>query len=282
MNQWSFRTFVVFLLPAVLILSVLFVFPLLQMFVTSMYGTEFPSIDNYQALFALDEFGVSVRNLVVFTIVSVLGHLAIGLVIALLVNRPSRGQRLFRGIALAPWMLPPAVVATTWAWMFHSPFGIVNPILQSLGVIRQPIAWLSNVRTAMPAILVANLWRGYPFVSLIVLAGLQAIPRSLYEAAQMDGARPIQVFRWVTLPLLRNSLLTAGLLDLIGTVKYFDLVWVMTQGGPAHKTEVMATLLYKLNFVWNRPGLAASMGVILLVGLSILSLTYIRFIPDTE
>jgi len=130
----------------------------------------------------------------------------------------------------------------------------------------------------MPAVLVANLWRGYPFVSIILLAGLQAIPRELYEAAAIDGAGALQRFVFVTLPLLKRAILIAGLLDLLGTVKYFELIWVMTRGGPANATEVLATYIYKLQFVLHRPSVAAALGVVMLLGLGLLTAVYLTVV----
>jgi multiple sugar transport system permease protein len=278
MRHGGYRTIALFIGPAVAILTFLFVFPLLFMLVRSAIGPQGLTAEHYTALLRAETFWTALRNLGTFTIWSVLGHLAIGLVVALLVNVPLRGQKVFRWLVLMPWMLPPAVVATTWAWMFHSPFGVINPILEAVGFIERPVAWLSTLPTAMPAVLVANLWRGYPFVSIILLAGLQAIPRELYEAAAIDGAGALQRFVFVTLPLLKRAILIAGLLDLLGTVKYFELIWVMTRGGPANATEVLATYIYKLQFVLHRPSVAAALGVVMLLGLGLLTAVYLTVV----
>lgn len=277
MRKINYHIFLIFFFPSMLILIALFAFPLGQMFIDS-FSTEGESfLENYNKLFNMEEFWIAVKNLLVFTFISILGHLVIGLIIASLLNIPIRGQKFFRSISLLPWMLPPAVVATTWAWMYHMPFGIVNPLLQSLGLISQPIAWLSTVETAMPALIVANLWRGYPFVSIILLAGLQSIPRTIYEASEIDGAQNWQSFLYITLPLLKKTISIALILDLIGTVKYFDLIWVMTQGGPARATEVLSTLIYKIFFMALEPGIAAALGVVMLFFLAIFIIFYIRF-----
>ena len=281
MNQLDYKKFLIFIFPSILILTILFTFPLGQMLVNSVQAQgDFFSLKNYSVLVKMEEFWVSFKNLLLFTVVSVSGHIIIGLIIALLVNIPIKGQKLFRSISLLPWMLPPAVVATTWAWMYHTPFGIINPLLQSIGLINQPIAWLSTKETAMASLLITNLWRGYPFVSIILLAGLQAIPKQLYEAAEIDGAGSWQSFLFVTLPLLKKAILIAGLLDLMGTVKYFDMIWVMTRGGPAHATEVLATFIYKLFFMAMRPGVAAALGVVMLIALGIFTGIYLKLISD--
>jgi multiple sugar transport system permease protein len=178
-------------------------------------------------------------------------------------------------------MLPPAVVATGWAWLYHNPFGMLNPLLTGLGVLSAPRAWLASPDTAMGAVIVANLWRGFPFISLVLLAGLQAIPNALYEAAGVDGAGAWARFRHVTLPGLRRVMLIALTLDVINTVKYFDLIWVMTAGGPANRTEVLSTLIYRLAFQFFRTGRAAALAMVMVAALAVFSVFYVRLTVRT-
>jgi len=265
-----------FILPAVLVLAVVLAFPLVDVFRMAFISDGRVGMGGFQALAADGAFWIAARNTLIFTVASVVGHLAIGLIVALLVNRRFRGQRFFRNAMLLPWMLPPAVVATTWAWLYHSPFGLVNPALQRLGLLHEPIAWLSVLDFALPAVIVANLWRGFPFISLLLLAGLQAIPGFLYEAASVDGATGWRQFLHVTLPGLQRVILIALALDLINTLKYFELIWIMTQGGPAHATEVFATLVYKYNFVLFRPNIAAALAVLMFAVLLPITYYYVR------
>jgi multiple sugar transport system permease protein len=178
-------------------------------------------------------------------------------------------------------MLPPAVVATGWAWLYHNPFGMLNPLLVGLGLLDAPKAWLAAPETAMGAVIVANLWRGFPFISLVLLAGLQAIPHALYEAAGVDGAGSWARFRHVTLPGLKRVMLIALTLDVINTVKYFDLIWVMTAGGPANRTEVLSTHIYRLAFQFFRTGRAAALAMVMVAALAVFSIFYVRLTVRT-
>jgi multiple sugar transport system permease protein len=281
------RTGYWFVAPATAVLVLVLVLPVVHVgyesfvWTTSSRARVVPSLRNYAALAEDEVVGVAVANTATFTLASVLGHLGLGLGVALLLNQRIRGRAVFRNLALLPWMLPPAVVATGWAWLYHNPFGMLNPLLTGLGLLSTPRAWLASPDTAMGAVIVANLWRGFPFISLVLLAGLQAIPATLYEAAGVDGAGPWARFRHVTLPGLRRVMLIALTLDVINTVKYFDLIWVMTAGGPANRTEVLATLIYRLAFQFFRTGRAAALAMLMVVALAAFSAFYVRLTVRT-
>jgi multiple sugar transport system permease protein len=276
-----------FVAPATVVLVAVLVVPVLHVVYESFVWTTpkresvFPSLRNYEAIAADEVVRLAAENTVTFTVVSVAGHLLLGLGVALLLNQQIRGRALFRNLALLPWMLPPAVVATGWAWLYHSPFGMLNPLLTGLGVLAGPRAWLATPDTAMSAVIVANLWRGFPFISLILLAGLQSIPAALYEAASVDGASAWQRFRHVTVPGLQRVILIAATLDVINTVKYFDLIWVMTGGGPANRTEVFATLIYRVAFQFFRGGRAAALAVVMVAAVAAFSFLYVRLTVRT-
>jgi len=276
-----------FVAPATVVLALVLVLPVVHVgyesfvWTTSSRARVVPSVRNYVALAEDEVVGIAAANTATFTLVSVLGHLALGLGVALLLNQRVRGQAVFRNLALLPWMLPPAVVATGWAWLYHNPFGMLNPLLTGLGLLSAPRAWLASPDTAMVAVIVANLWRGFPFISLVLLAGLQAIPDTLYEAAGVDGAGAWARFRHVTLPGLRRVMLIALTLDVINTVKYFDLIWVMTAGGPANRTEVLATLIYRLAFQFFRTGRAAALAMLMVLALAVFSAFYVRLTVRT-
>ena len=276
-----------FVAPATAVLLLVLVLPVLHVFYESFVWTAsnrartVPSVRNYVAIAEDEVVRTAVANTVTFTVASVLGHLALGLGVALLLNQQIRGRAVFRNLALLPWMLPPAVVATGWAWLYHNPFGMLNPLLVGLGLLDAPKAWLASPDTAMGAVIVANLWRGFPFISLVLLAGLQAIPGALYEAAGVDGAGTWARFRHVTLPGLKRVMLIALTLDVINTVKYFDLIWVMTAGGPANRTEVLSTLIYRLAFQFFRTGRAAALAMVMVAALAVFSIFYVRLTVRT-
>jgi len=276
-----------FVAPATVVLALVLVVPVAHVLYESFVWTGSnrarvaPSGRNYLALAEDEVVRIAAANTAVFTAASVVGHLAIGLGVALLLNQRIRGRAAFRNLALLPWMLPPAVVATGWAWLYHNPFGMLNPLLAGLGLLPAPKAWLASPDTAMWAVIVANLWRGFPFISLVLLAGLQAIPQALYEAAGVDGAGAWARFRHVTLPGLKRVMLIALTLDVINTVKYFDLIWVMTAGGPANRTEVLSTLIYRLAFQFFRTGRAAALAMVMVAALAVFSVFYVRLTVRT-
>jgi multiple sugar transport system permease protein len=177
---------------------------------------------------------------------------------------------------LTPWMVAPAVGATIWLWLLEPQFGVVNYLLRVAHVIHAPQAWLGEPATAFASIVAVDVWRGVPFVMLLMLAGLQTVPPEQYEAAAMDGASAWQRFRYVTWPNLRYLLVVASTLDAINTVRHYDIIGVMTAGGPAEATQVLPVLLYNKAFRGNRFGEAAAIGVLLLLIVLALSTFYIR------
>jgi ABC-type sugar transport system permease subunit len=173
-------------------------------------------------------------------------------------------------------MFSAVVVAITWRWMLDAQFGIINHLLTKLGVWRGPILWFENPNLALPALIVTNIWRGFPFASVALLAALQTIPNEQYEAAAVDGATPFRQFCHITLPNLRFTLTVVVTLDTIWNFKHFDLVQVMTNGGPAGATEVLTTLAYKVSFENFEFGYAAAMGVVMSLILLATTVIYVR------
>lgn len=273
-----------FVLPATLTLALVLLFPLGHVLYTSLRAESRPTattvatLRNYERLAADTKFGAALANTVTFTTASVALHLGLGLGTAVLLNRRIAGRTLFRVVVLVPWTFAPVVVGVVWKWMFNAQFGILNDTLLRLGAIAQGRAWLGDASLAMPAVILANVWRGFPFVMIVALAGLQAIPREQYEAASVDGASPSQQFWYVTLPNLRYVLLIGVLLDTIWTFKHFDLVQVMTAGGPAGATEVLTTLVYRTAFEYLDFPYASAMAVAMFVVLFALTSVYLRVV----
>ncbi len=199
-------------------------------------------------LWADGRFRLSLRNTMVFTASSVLLELLLGTALALLLDRSFRGRGAVRAIVLLPWALPTAVMALAWAWIFNDSFGVANDLLQRSGLAHGPIAWLSEPASAMAALVIADVWKTTPFVALIVLAGLQGIPAEVLEAARIDGLSAPQRFRRVVLPLLVPSLLVAALFRAAQAYGAFDLVYVMTGGGPGGSTETVSLYAFQATF----------------------------------
>lgn len=203
----------------------------------------------------------ALRNTAVFTGLSVLLEVTLGTALALLLDRSFRGRGALRAVVLVPWALPTSVMALAWAWIFHDTFGMANDLLLRLGLIAAPVAWLAQPGTAMAALVVADAWKTTPFVALILLAGLQGIPREVIEAARVDGAGPLARFRRITLPLLVPSLVVATLFRSIQAWGAFDVVWVMTGGGPGGSTETLALYAYQSWFRYLDFGYGAAIAV---------------------
>jgi multiple sugar transport system permease protein len=216
----------------------------------------------YARLWQDSRFWMALRNTLVFTGASVLLETLLGIGFALLLDRSFRGRGLLRAAVLVPWALPTAVIALAWAWVFNDAFGVANDLLLRLGLLARPVAWLGEPATAMAAIVVADVWKTTPFVALIVLAGLQGIPQELLEAARVDGLSAVQRFRHVVLPLLAPSLLVAILFRAVQAYGAFDLVYVMTGGGPGGATETLSLYAYQSYFRYLDFGYGSAVAVV--------------------
>jgi multiple sugar transport system permease protein len=211
---------------------------------------SFVGLQNYVTIFKDPIFWQSVGQTLYFTIMSVIFHLLIGLAFALLLNS-QRVDPLIRSILrvlyILPWLFTAVIIAIIWRLLLD-PNGVVNSILMTLHIIDFKVEWFSSTRTALHALTFANIWAGYPLYMVSLLAGLQGIPKDLYEAAGIDGANEFQKFRYITIPQLMPIIISIALLDFIWTMQVFPLVWMTTGGGPIYATEVLSTYTYKLAF----------------------------------
>lgn len=270
-----------FLLPAIVLTAILIVVPLGRALWTSLYRTrglrfDFVGLDNYAYLLTNADFWNSLRLSGIFTAACVSLHMILGLAIALMLNRVVFARTLLRVGFLAPWIVAPSIGAIIWVWLLEPQFGVVNYMLSSLGLIGRYQAWLGEGDLALWAVIIVDVWRGTPFVMLLILAGLQGIPKDQYEAAAIDGATAWQQFRFITLPNLRYLLIVASTLDIIYTVRHFDVIAVMTGGGPIGATEVLPVLIYNTAFTQNNFGRASAIGILLLGIILIFSIFYLR------
>lgn len=273
-----------FLWPALLILVALLLYPLGDVVRLSFYDSNLQrevwvGLGNYLALFNDPLFWKAFIQTVVFTFFSVVLHLVIGLALALLLNMHLNAtfRSLARGLLIVPWLLAPTVAGMIWVLMLQ-PFGVFNGLLVSLGLLdpNGTISWLGDPSTALGSVTAMNVWRAFPFFMVMLLAGLQAIPKQLYEAAEIDGATLWEQFWHITLPQLRGVMTTIVLLDSIWTFRAFDPVYVMTGGGPAHSSEVLATAIYFDGFQKLKFGYASAQAVVMFVVLFIVSAIYVR------
>jgi len=202
-------------------------------------GAPFSGLDNYSTVVDDPTFGPALLHTIVFTVASLVFQFAIGLALAVFFSRHFRLSAILRALFLVPWLLPLIVSASTWSWMLNSDSGIVNSVLGYAGV--GPVNWLTSPDWSLASVIIANIWIGIPFNLVVLYSGLQAIPRQLYEAAELDGASGRQQFWRITFPLLRPVSAITLLLGLVYTLKVFDIIWIMTKGGPTDSSTTLAT-----------------------------------------
>lgn len=241
-----------FIIPALIILALVFIYPIARAFwlslLTQNLGTELKPIwsglSNYTRILGDGRFWQSLWNTSIFTSIAISLELVLGMIFALVLNQSFIGQGLARTATLIPWALPTAVMGLAWTWIFNDQYGVVNDVLLRLGIIQEGITWLGEPTRAMFSLIVADVWKTTPFIAFILLAGLASIPDELYEAHAIDGANPWQSFRHITLPLLTPQILISLLFRFAQSFGVFDLVQVMTGGGPAGKTETVSIYIY--------------------------------------
>lgn len=278
------------LAPAVGLLLLVYAYPIgrsiwLSLF-TQNLGTElqpvFAGLDNYARMSLDGRFWQSIGNTIFFTVFSVILELLLGLGTALVLNQAFRGRGVVRTIALLPWALPTALIATTWTWIFNDQFGVWNDLLLRLGLIQTGVNWLGDPNWAIWTVIAADVWKTTPFIAILLLAGLQSIPQDLYEAHAIDGATRWQSFYRITLPLLLPQILIASLFRFAQAFGIFDLIQVMTGGGPGGATETVSIYIYATIMRYLDFGYGAALVVVtfvvltLAVALAALALSKIR------
>ena len=235
----------------------------------------FVGLNNYRYLFTDDTFRLVLRNTVVFTGVTVGGTLVLGLGLALLLNQPLRGREGAKAIVFAPSLLSGAAISIVWIYLFDPRFGLIARMLDVVGVASP--SWLADPRWAMPAVIIVSIWKDLGFTAVIYLAGLRTIPRDLYEAAKVDGAGPWWRFRSVTLPMLSPIVFFLGVTSLLNTIQSFDIIQVMTRGGPVDSTTTLIYYVYQQGFVAFNAGRASAAAIILFVAMLGITLAQVRW-----
>uniref|UniRef100_A0A7C3WUK3 Sugar ABC transporter permease n=1 Tax=Thermofilum pendens TaxID=2269 RepID=A0A7C3WUK3_THEPE len=235
---------------------------------------KFVGLQEYIELLQDPVFQVSVRNTLVFSVSATLAQTFLGLAIAVLVNQEVRGRQWVIPLIVLPNMFSVVIVSSMWKLMLDYDTGLVNYILKALGL--QPQAWLSSVQLALPSIVIIDTWQWTPICFLIFYAGLQSIPRELYEAALVDGASPLRTFWSITLPMLKPYIALVLLLRSIDTFRLFDKVYLLTGGGPAHSTETISLYIFKTGLVFWEIGKASAASFIMLALILVVSAVYVR------
>jgi len=279
-----------YLIPAALCLGGTIVFPILKAIHMSLYQNvlikpqdyRFIGLANYARVLNDEVFWLTLWNSLVWVFGSVSLQFVGGFAAALLLHQAFLGRALVRTVTLLPWVIPGVVVALVWEWLYQPNYGVLNDLLFRLGWLHERVAWLSDPNLAMPAVIATNVWRGVPFFAIMLLAGLQAIPDDLYEAARVDGASVTQRFWHVTLPLLRPIIVVATATRIIWTFNYADLIVVMTDGGPANATQITSTYTFLQAYKVLDFGYAATLSVVLLLIMLAFTIGYLRVTRGVE
>lgn len=284
MNKRRKRIGYLFLLPAIILVITLVLYPVIKTIYISFFeyrvqtmalGTKFVGLDNYKKILADEHFIESFKWTAEFTVISVTIELIIGMALALIMNKKIFGQGLIRTTILIPWAIPTIVSGLMWAYMFGQN-GIINAKLYAFGIISQYIPWLTEEITAKTAIIIADVWKTTPYMSLLLLAGLQNVPKNLYEAASIDGAGKLQQFIKVTLPLIKPTMMVAILFRVVAALRIYDLIAAMTSGGPAGTTESLSIYAISTYFTYGNIGYGAALAVAMLILSLIISLIFVN------
>jgi multiple sugar transport system permease protein len=287
-HTWRNSQPYLFIAPALLVMSGVALYPLLFVLWLSLrrempiFGlSHFVGWNNYVFLWQDPRFWRSLANTLYFTVISVTAELLLGLLFALVLHRRFHGRGWVRAAVLVPWMIPTVVAARMWEWLYNPHFGLFNYLLRQSGVIVQDVNWLGDPVLALHAAIMADVWKATPFATLLLLAGLEMIPEDLYRAARVDGAGAWHSFYHLTLPLLRPMILIALLFRTLDALRVFDIVYVLTGGGPANTTETLSIYAYRLTFHTLQFGYGASVAVVTFGVVLGISLLYLRLLRQT-
>jgi multiple sugar transport system permease protein len=271
--------------PAAVLVLLIFLYPILRTFSLSFmhfsletgFQYRFAGLDNFVRLWSDSRFIASLKVTALFTLTSVALEFVLGLLSALAVEKIKRGRRTARTLLLIPWTLPTAIIAVLWMWIFNDQFGLINALLLKMGAGSTPIAWLGRPRSALFAVIIADVWKAFPFVFIVLLAGLQSVPREMYEAIEIDGGTAWHKFRYVVLPYLLPFIFLALIFRIVQAFAVFDLVYVLTGGGPGGATETVSvygyyTFMRYLDFGYGAALVVAIVGVLAFVSWILYSL----------
>lgn len=239
---------------------------------------DYVGLENYQRLFGSDAFWRAFRVTTAFAVISVLVEMVLGVLVALLLFQDFRGRNVLRALLILPWALPTVVNALLWRLIYNPEYGALNAMLVQLGVLDEYRSWLGDPNSALAALIVADAWKNFPLVALISLAALHAVPQAIRAAAIVDGANAWARFRYVILPYLAGPLMVAMVLRTIEAFKVFDIIWVMTRGGPANSTRTLSILVYQEAFSFQRAGSGASLALIITLAVTVLAVAYVFLI----
>lgn len=277
------------LAPATLIFCGIILYPLLYGISLSFSDTDpttlaskFVGLDNYGRMLKDSTFWISLRVTFIYATATVIVELPLAFAIALLLNEDIGGRWLYRGLLLLPWVMPNIAAAVIWGWMYSADYGLVNYYLTQLGLLPEYIGWLSNITFALPATIIVQIWKGLPWTTVVLLAGLQTISAELLEAAEVDGANAWQRLWHVKFRLLLPIILIAIVLRFAWTFNTFDLVYVLTSGGPGYATYLLSIYMYLTSFSFREMGYGSTLATTMLFILLVLSTIFIRLVSNRD
>lgn len=266
-----------FVAPGVIVTAILVLFPISYvLYMSVMRGKEFAGFGNFREIASDPQFGQMIGNTALWTVLTVGLAFLLGTATALLIHQDFiKGKGIWRTVLLLSWITPGVVKATVWKWMYSTDFGILNHMLVSAGIIGEPVSWLMNPAYSLGAVILVQVWATFPFVMLMISAGLQAIPKDLFEVAHLEGATFVHRLRYIYVPQLRDVLFISLLLLVIWSLNEFAVIWIVTQGGPAGSSQVLSLSIYEKFRSFDLNG-AAAVSVIQLFASLVFALWYIR------
>ncbi|MGF1475272.1 MAG: carbohydrate ABC transporter permease [Geminicoccaceae bacterium] len=274
-----------YVLPSLGVMMLVIAYPIYYTFYLSFFSTPpslamadkvYAGIDNYTRVLSSRSFHEVTWNTVIWTVYSTFFAVVLGFGAALVLNREFYGRALARGVLLVPFVISAVAASYVWRWIYHSDFGVLGSTLNQLGLINGPLNLLDDVDRVLPALIVVNVWKEFPFAMIMILAGLQTVPEQLLRAARVDGANTFQRFWHVTLPHLKGVMLITVLLLFVANLNHFTIPWIMTGGGPAGASDIWITQIYQIAFGRIRFGIASAYSVILFVVMVIIGYFYVR------
>lgn len=281
-----------FIVPAVIFMLLFVGYPIIYNILLSLQDVnvmtvnspikEFVWFKNYIELFKSSVLLVAIGNTLYYTVVCIIFQFVLGFAFALFFNIEFTFSKFIRGLVMVSWLIPMTINALSFKFMFSPSGGVINQILMNLHVINQPLDWLIQPNSAMWGLIITNVWVGIPFNMILLTTGLSTIPKSIYESASLDGANWFQKLFYITIPSIKPAILSVLMLGFIYTFKVFDLVFIMTNGGPVNATEVLSTLSYKLSFNQYSYSQGSAVANILFLTLFIVSLFYVKLIKEDE
>ncbi|NOY08595.1 MAG: sugar ABC transporter permease [Spirochaetes bacterium] len=280
-REWSM--IYLFLAPSLIIFAVYRITPMFWNLLLSFKKWNFLSaniwvgLKNYRMMIRDPVFWESFKNTIIYFAAGSPTAIIFAILMALLVNQNIRGRNTYRSIIFLPYPLTTVAIGIIWKWLYNEKVGLINYILRSLGIIDKNIPFLNSFSLALPSVIITSIWQVVGFFMIIILTGLQSIPEQLYEAAELDGASHRKRFYYITLPLLKPSIFLCFIIGIINSFTMFDLVYVMTNGGPGHSTEILVSYIYKNAFTFSRIGYAAAITVFLFLFLLFITSIVNRF-----